>query len=66
MTKNAPIASDLKCLLWGLARQGERTFALAADVTEAQRQILVDPGYWRFPLCQVQAGGDVYVKTVGS
>ena len=48
------------------ARRGEQTFSLTADVTEAHRQVPVDKRDWHFLGCQVEAGSDVYIVSVGT
>ena len=47
-------------------RRGEQTFSFTADVTEAHRQVPVDTRDWHLLGCQVEAGGDVYINTVGT
>ena len=49
-----------------LSLQDEPTFALTADASEAHRQIPIHPCDWHCLGCQVQAGGDVYINTVGT
>ena len=64
--ERAPTAADLKRFMPQKARQGEKTLAPTADVAEAHRQIRIHPRDWHLLGCQVQAGGDVYVKAVGA
>ena len=63
--ERAPVASDLKRCMREKARRGEQTFSLTADVAEAHRQVLVDRRDWHLLGCQVEAGGDVLIITVG-
>ena len=62
-SERAPIAADVK------RREVKplklRRFALTADISEAHRQV-IDPRDWHFLGCQVTAGSDVYVHTVGT
>ena len=62
-TKNA---LQLKHVMREKPRQGKETIALTADVSEANRQIPIDPRDWHLLGCQVQAGGDVNVNTFGT
>ena len=64
--ERSPVASDLKRFTQEKARRGEQTFSLTAHVTEAHRQVPVDKGDWHLLGCQVEAGGDVYIDTVGT
>ena len=64
--ERSPVASDLKRAMREKASQNEPTFALTADVSEAHRQIRIHPCHWHLLGCQVQAGGDVYINTVGT
>ena len=48
------------------ARRGEQTFSLTADVAEALQQVPVDRRDWHLLGCQVEAGGDVYINSVGT
>ena len=43
-----------------------RRFALTADISEAHRQVPIDRRDWRYLGCQITAGADVYVHTVGT
>ena len=64
--ERSPVASNLKRFMREKARRGEQTFSLTADVTEAHRQVPVDKGDCHLLGCQVEAGGDVYIDTVGT
>ena len=64
--ERAPIAADIKRVMRERARRGEKTFALTADVSEAHRQIPIDPQDWHLLGCQIEPGGPVYVNTVGT
>ena len=64
--ERAPLAADLKRVMWETARLGEKTFALTADVTEAHGQIPIHPRDWHLLGCQIEVGGDVYINTVGT
>ena len=46
--------------------EGERTFAITADVKEAHRQIPVSREDWRLLGCRVRPGTYVYKNTVGT
>ena len=46
--------------------RGLRTFALTADVSEARRQVPIDPQDWHLLGCRVEIGGTVFVNTVGT
>ena len=45
---------------------GVRTFALAADVKEAHRQVPIHPQDWHLLGCHAEKGADVYINTVGT
>ena len=47
-------------------RVGERAFSLTADVSEAHRQVPIDPRDWHLLGCQVETRGDVYIHTAGT
>ena len=64
--ERAPIAADLKRAMHEKATLGVRTFALTADVKEAHRQVPIHPRDWHLRGCRVEAGGDVYINTVGT
>ena len=64
--ERSPVASDLKRAMREKASQDEPTFALTADVSEARRQIPINPCDWHLLGCQVLTGGDVYINTVGT
>ena len=64
--ERAPAASDLKRCMREKAQRGEQTFSLTADVAEAHRQVPMDRRDWHLPGCQVEAGGDVFMNTVGT
>ena len=64
--ERSPVASDLKRAMREKAALNEPTFALTADVSEAHRQIPIHKCDWHLLGCQVQAGGDVYINTVGT
>ena len=63
--ERSPVASDLKRAMREKAALNEPTFALTADVSEAHRQIPIHKCDWHLLGCQVQAGGDVHINTVG-
>ena len=46
--------------------RAKRTFALTADVSEAHCQIPIGPRDWHLLGCQVQAGSEVRINTVGT
>ena len=62
--KRSPIAADLKRLMREHSRTGRRTFALTADVAEAQ--VPIHPQDWHVIGCQVKPGEAVNVHTVGT
>ena len=64
--ERSPVASDLKRAMRERACQDETTFAFTADVSEAHRQIPSHPCDWHLLGCEVFAGGDVYINTVGT
>ena len=64
--ERAPIAADVKRHLREKASLETPTFALAADISEAHRQVPIDPCDWHFLGCQITAGSDVYVHTFGT
>ena len=64
--ERAPIAADVKRVLREKAKQGEPTFALTADISEAHRQVPIDARDWHYMGCQVTSGSEVYVHTVGT
>ena len=56
---------DLKWVMRQKAMRGERRFEHTADVSEAHRQVPVDPGDWHVPGCQIQ-NEDAYGDTVAT
>ena len=54
--ERSPTATNLKRAMREKARVGERTFALTADVSEAQRQVPIAECDWCMQGCQVQPG----------
>ena len=48
------------------AKENLKTFALTADVSEANSQVPTDERDWYLLGCQVRPGDDVYVNTVGT
>ena len=48
------------------ACRGKQTFSFTAGVAEAHRQVPVDRRDWHLLGCQVEAGGDVFINTVGT
>lgn len=64
--ERAPVAADLKRTMREKAAHGEHTFALTAQVSEAHGQVPIDPRDWHQLGCQVNAGGDTQVNTVGT
>ena len=48
------------------ANMNELTFALTADVSEAQRQVPIHPDDWHLLGCQVIPGEEVFIDTVGT
>ena len=65
-TERIPRAADLKRSVREMAKLGGRTFALAADVSEAHRQVLVAERYWHLLDCDVKRRTAAFVKKVGS
>ena len=64
--ERAPNAGDVKRYLREKASLETPTFALTADISEAHRQVPVDPRDPHFLGCHITAGSDVYVHTVGT
>ena len=64
--ERGPIAADIKRVLREKARMKHPSFALTADVTEAHRQVPIDPRDWHYLGAQVHPGGWVYVNKVGT
>ena len=62
--ERSPIAADIKRLLREKAKMSERTFALAADVAKAHRQVPIDPVDWHYLGAQICPGEAVYINTV--
>ena len=58
--------ADLKKNMGENSRLGVKTFVLTADVTEAHRQIPIDPRDWHLLGSQVSPGGPVHVNAVGT
>ena len=63
--EKAPIAADLKGVLRGKSWRGEETFALAADVSEAHRQVPIHDRDWHLRCCEVLLGGESTVESFG-
>ena len=59
------MASDLERFMREKARRDEQTFSSTADVAEAH-QVPVDRRDWHLLECQVEAGDDVFINTVGT
>ena len=57
--ERARVASDQKRVMREKAKHGERTFATIIDVSEAHRQIPIDPRNWH---CQVHPRGPVFIN----
>ena len=55
--ERGPIAADVKRFLREKARYKLPSFALTADVTEAHRQVPIDPQDWHFLGAQIRPGG---------
>ena len=64
--ERGPIAADVKRFLREKARHELPSFELTADVTEAHRQVPIDPQDWHFLGAQIHPGGWVYVNKVGT
>ena len=64
--ERAPTAADVKRFLRVKSSHETPTFALTADISEAHRQVPIDPRDWHYLGCQITAGADVYVHTVGT
>ena len=63
--EQAPFAAEIKTAMRETLQLDERTFALTADVSEANRQVLVDRWDWHLLDCLGQPWFGVYVNTVG-
>ena len=64
--ERGPVAADLKRIMREKSRVGVPTLALAADVSEAHRQIPVAEQDWHLLGCQVVPCGSVFMNTVGT
>ena len=64
--ERGPIAADIKRFLREKARYELPSFALTAGVTEAHRQVPIDPQDWHFLAAQIHPGSWVYVNKVGT
>ena len=63
--ERAPIAADVKRFMRKSSLETP-TFALKADISETHWQVPIDPRDWHYLGCQITAGADVHVHTVGT
>ena len=64
--ERGPIAGDMKRMMREKTTSNEATFALAANVTEAHRQVPISRQDWHLLGCQVEPCSDVFVNADGA
>ena len=62
----SPMAADMKTALRHQAARQRPYWGLTADIKSAHRLVAVRPEDWPLIACQLEAGGEVFLNTVGT